>query len=79
MWYHVLVIKKGKQVSTNVNTDILERANEMVEECTNSMLGDQLQNALDERPQDLDRIQNLTLACERHLQFTDTIREGDIY
>ena len=66
-------------MSNQTNTDILERAREMVEECTNSMLGDQLQNALDERPQNLDRIQNLTLACERHLVFAETIREGDIY
>ena len=65
--------KERQVMSTNVNTDILERANEMVEECTNSMLGDQLQNALDERPQDLDRIQNLTLACERHLTFVERL------
>lgn len=66
-------------MSNSINDTILERAKEVVEECTNSMLGDQLQNALNELPQDLDRIQNLTHACERHLQWADTIKEGDIY
>ena len=60
-------------MSNQTNTDILERAGELAEECTNSMLGDQLDNALNEKPQDLERIQSLSGACERHLEFVDRL------
>ena len=63
-------------MSNNVNVDIIERAREASEEAQNSMLGEQLDDAI--KHGDLERMQSLTSAVERHLTYLDTIRDSEI-
>ena len=63
-------------MSNNSNTDIIERAREASEEAQNSMLGGQLDDAI--KHGDLERMQSLTSAVERHLTYLDTIRDSEI-
>ena len=60
-------------MSNQVNQDIRERAMEVAEEATNSMLGAQLEDAI--KHDDLERMQSLTLAVERHLNFMELLND----
>jgi hypothetical protein len=63
-------------MSNHINDQIRERALEASEECTNSMLGDQLDRAIES--DDLELMQTLTSAAERHLLYIDTINDSEI-
>jgi hypothetical protein len=63
-------------MSNNVNTEIIERAREASEEATNTMLGAQLEMAIARN--DLEAMQELTRAVERHLTYLDTIRDSEV-
>ena len=63
-------------MSNNVNTDIIERAREASEEAQNSMLGAQLDDAI--KQGDLERMQSLTSAVERHLTYLEIINDSEI-
>lgn len=65
-------------MSNMVNNQIRERAIEAAENCTNSMLGSQLNRAIED--DDLELMQTYTQAAERHHNYLATVREdGDIY
>jgi hypothetical protein len=64
-------------MSNNVNTEIIERALEASEEATNTMLGAQLEMAIARN--DLEAMQELTRAVERHLMYLETIRDSEVY
>ena len=63
-------------MSNTTNDQIIERAREASEEAQNSMLGAQLDDAI--KHGDLERMQSLTSAVERHLTYLDTIRDSEI-
>lgn len=63
-------------MSKNVNDEIRERAGEARDESVGSMLGDQLDDAI--KHDDLERMQSLTSAVERHLTYLDIIRDSEI-
>jgi hypothetical protein len=64
-------------MSDNSNTNIRERAREAAEECTNTVLGAQLERAIAD--DDLELMQSLTRAAERHFAYLETVNDSDIY
>ena len=65
-------------MSHQVNTNIIERAREVAEECIGSSWGDQLTTALNAENKDLDYIQALTISAERHLEYLDMVNVSDV-
>jgi hypothetical protein len=64
---------KGWNMSNTVNTSIYERAYEMAEECTNSVLGGQLEQAIDTG--NLEEILTATKACEDYLTYQESLND----
>ena len=64
-------------MSNQVNDNIRERAREASEEATNSVLGAQLDRAIE--LDDLEAMWVLTQAVERHLQYIETINDSEVY
>jgi hypothetical protein len=64
-------------MSNNVNDTIRERAREAAEECTNSVLGAQLDKAI--MQDDLELMQSLTRAAERHFTYLETIKDSEVF
>ena len=60
-------------MSNNVNTELIERAKELSEECTNSVLGGQLDYAM--KRNDMEHLYTLVQAAERHLQYMDLLSD----
>ena len=60
-------------MSHNVNTELIERAVELSEECTNSVLGGQLDYAI--KRSDMEHLYALVQAAERHLNFMDLLQD----
>lgn len=60
-------------MSNQVNDNIRERAREASEEATNSVLGAQLDRAIE--LDDLELMRELTSAIERHLNYVDNLTD----
>jgi len=60
-------------MSNSSNDIIRERARDASEECTNSVLGAQLDRAIE--ADDLEAMRELTLAAERHFDYLETIND----
>lgn len=60
-------------MSNQVNDNIRERAKEASEEATNSVLGAQLDRAIE--LDDLELMRELTSAVERHLNYVDNLND----
>jgi len=70
------VLKGEHHMSNNVNDNIRERAREASEECVNSVLGAQLDKAIE--ADDLELMHSLTQAAERHFRYLETINDSEI-
>lgn len=64
-------------MSNNVNTDLIERAMELSEECTNSALGGQLDYAI--KHKDMDHLYTLVKMAEQHLTYIETINDSEVF
>ena len=65
-------------MSHQVNTDIMERAYELAEECTNSSIGAQLLAELN-TTKDLERLQELSRIAENELRRDEWPEVGEEY
>lgn len=63
-------------MSNQVNDNIRERAREASEEATNSVLGAQLDRAIE--LDDLELMRELTSAIERHMTYIETINDSEV-
>ena len=63
-------------MSNIINDLIIDRAREVMEECTNTMIESQLERAIADG--DLELVQTLTIAAERHLEYLETINDSEV-
>ena len=64
-------------MSNQSNDLIRERARELSEECTNSMLGAQLDRAIE--ADDLDEMRVLSTNVEQHLTYIETVNDSEVF
>lgn len=64
-------------MSNTTNDLIRDRARELSEECTNSMLGAQLDKAI--QADDLDEMRVLSINVEQHLTYIETINDSEAF
>jgi hypothetical protein len=61
-------------MSKESNTILLERAAELAEECTNSVLGGQLEYAM--KRSDMEHLYELVHQTENYLQYVELMNDG---